>query len=87
MGRPTQLLIEKGANINEKNKDGQTLLHLAAENGRFEIVQLLIEKGANLTEKTNKGQTALGVLKRSKNISGNDRKKCKEILHSAGLKK
>ncbi len=83
-----QLLIEKKANMNAKEKNGWTPLHCAAEGGHFTTVQLLIEKRANATEKTTKGLSALDVLKESKVISNEeDRKKCKEILSSAQLKK
>ena len=41
------LLLERGANINEKEKFGRTPLHLASEYGHFEIANLLLERGEN----------------------------------------
>ena len=39
-------LIEKGATINAKDKDGTTALMTASTKGKTEIVKMLIEKGA-----------------------------------------
>jgi len=41
-------LIEKGANVNAKNNDGETSLHLAIEEKNADIALELIEKGANI---------------------------------------
>ena len=66
-----KLLIQKGAEINLKNKDGwvyfkiiknyiniikQTPLHIAVYNGHIEIVKLLIEKGCDINLKDNEGR-------------------------------
>ena len=48
-----KLLIEKGANINRKHRDGSTPLHAAAFLGRFDTVKLLIDKGANINVRSN----------------------------------
>ena len=42
----TELLIEKGADVNAQMKGGGTALWWAADRGRVENVRLLIEKGA-----------------------------------------
>ncbi len=51
------MLIEKGADINDKEKDDWTPLHLAARESHFEIVHLLIEKEASVNDKENDGLT------------------------------
>jgi len=53
------LLIEKGCNINEKDNDGYTPLHIACNKGNLDMVKLLIEKGCNINEKNNNGNTPL----------------------------
>jgi hypothetical protein len=42
-----QHILGEGANLNAKNPDGQTALHLAIHNGDTSMVQFLLEKGAD----------------------------------------
>ena len=44
-------LIEKDANIDEKDEYQLTTLHYACGSGNLPIVQFLIEKGANIEAK------------------------------------
>lgn len=53
------LLLEKGADINSKDKGGNTALILASFYGKLDIVILLINKGANLNIRNLYGSTAL----------------------------
>jgi len=48
-----KILISKGANINAKNKDGNTPLHYAAEKDSIKMGKLLISKGADINAKDN----------------------------------
>ena len=41
-----QQLIEQGADVNDRNKEGKTALNLAREEGNTDIVNLLLEAGA-----------------------------------------
>ena len=41
-----KLLVEKGADLDSKDNDGQTPLSYAVSKGREAVVKLLIEKGA-----------------------------------------
>jgi ankyrin repeat protein len=60
-GKPEQVkkLISKGADVDSKNNDGNTPLHLAAIYGTPEIVANLISKGADVDSKNNNGNTPL----------------------------
>jgi ankyrin repeat protein/serine/threonine protein kinase len=46
-----KLLLEKGADVNAKNDNGETALMWAAKNGHIKIVQHLLEKGADVNAK------------------------------------
>ncbi len=52
-------LISEGANINEKDEEGRTLLHTAAYFGRRNATKFLLEKGADVDAKDESGQTPL----------------------------
>jgi ankyrin repeat protein len=52
-------LIEKGANLNIQNEEGETALIIASGNGYTDIVRLLIEAGATLDIQDKDGDTAL----------------------------
>jgi ankyrin repeat protein len=60
-----RLLVEMGADINFKNKDGDTALILAVVYRRNEIVSFLVENGADINVQNKIGNTALiiGSLK------------------------
>jgi len=51
--------LSNGANVNEKNEDGLTPLHLAVKSGHKRIVELLIAKGADVNAKDTRGGTSL----------------------------
>eukprot|EP00899_Mesostigma_viride_P016508 jgi/Mesvir1/24859/Mv22093-RA.1 len=48
-----------GLNVHEKDKDGETPLHLAAYSGNLELVQWLIQRGLDLLARDKLGRTAL----------------------------
>jgi ankyrin repeat protein/WD40 repeat protein len=53
-------LLNQGAKVNARNKDGDTVLMEASLSGRdLQIVKLLLEKGADVNAKSEDGDTAL----------------------------
>ena len=56
-----QLLLEHGADINAKatSHSASTPLHIAAQQGRVEVVYVLLQNGANVSMKDDRGRTAL----------------------------
>ncbi|MCP5499551.1 MAG: ankyrin repeat domain-containing protein [Leptospiraceae bacterium] len=52
-------LLDNTANINYKNADGQSLLHLSAQFGYLDIVKKIIQKKADVNAKAANGSTPL----------------------------
>ena len=59
--RIIELLIAAGANINARNREDATPLHLAAVNGIEEVCELLISEGADLKAVAVNGHTPLSL--------------------------
>ncbi len=53
-----KFLLDRGADINFKNRDGETFLH---KTDNKEIAEFLISQGLNVNEKNNEGVTPLGA--------------------------
>ncbi|MBN1903461.1 MAG: ankyrin repeat domain-containing protein, partial [Deltaproteobacteria bacterium] len=56
-----KLLIEYGAKVNTRLRDGTTPLMIAANMGDFELVKFLLENGAKINKKAQNGTTALWI--------------------------
>lgn len=54
-----QMLVEAGADVNLKNKDGSTALQIAIVFDKTEIAEFLIDAGSELNGKNNDGSTPL----------------------------
>ena len=57
-----ELLLRHGANINGRNKDENTALHLAVFLGRAEITEFLLKNGADINARNDDGATAIDIL-------------------------
>ena len=56
-----ELLLQRGAEINQRNSDGDTALMTAAEEGHGRVVDLLIRHGAEVNLQSSNGGNALEV--------------------------
>ena len=54
-----ELLLDKGASVEEKDNDGKTALMRASIRGHTEMVELLLDRDAPVDEKDKDGKTAL----------------------------
>jgi ankyrin repeat protein len=81
MGRTetAALLLERGADIKKRDRDGRSALMWAAQYGRLKTVELLLQRGADANAKDKRGNNALFWAKRSK-ARGNTKKKIEELL-------
>jgi ankyrin repeat protein len=57
------LLLAKGAEVNAKNKWGETPLHIAAFKSRKDVAELLLAGKAEVNAKDNKDSTPLHAAK------------------------
>jgi uncharacterized protein len=57
----TRLLLDAGADVNQRNEAGDTALHAAAAAGLTTVIQLLADRGASLDVKNALGQTPLAL--------------------------
>ena len=55
--RTAKLLLERGANVNATDNNGDTPVSIAARKGDEEMVKLLAERGASLDIQNNDGET------------------------------
>ena len=58
-----EFLIQKGADVNARNRDEGTALHGAAFLGHADIAELLIQRGADLNARNDKGESPYDVSK------------------------
>lgn len=54
-----KLMLERGADVNAANDQGETALHGAAQRGADRVVQFLADRGARLDARTKRGRTPL----------------------------
>ncbi|CAG2193036.1 unnamed protein product [Mytilus edulis] len=59
--RTVEMLLHRGSNINQTNKNGETPIHTACFGGHYSLVKLLIEKHADINKRDKYYRTPLYV--------------------------
>lgn len=59
------LFLVKGARTDDRDKSGNTLLHIAIKNNDLPTTRALLERGADVYLRNSSGVTALELLKSS----------------------
>lgn len=62
------LLLEKGANIESKTRDGLTPLHCCSRSGHEQVVDMLLERGAPISAKTKNGLAPLHMAAQGEHV-------------------
>ena len=63
-----EILHRKGANLNDKNKEFLTPLHVAAEKSHYDVMEILLKHGAKVNALDGVGQTSLHRSARDGNV-------------------
>lgn len=71
----TVALLDNGMNINSRDVNGNTPLHIAATTGRLSMIDLLLKRGADVTLENGQGNTPLALA-----ISANHIKAIQHLL-------
>jgi ankyrin repeat protein len=82
--RVAELLLERGTDINARDKFEWTPLHYASNNGRHEIAQVLLSHGVKANLDNRLGETPLHLVRQGK-YSSQDGVRVAQLLLNAGL--
>ena len=82
--RIAELLLTHGAEVDARNKDHWTPLHIACQNGKLEIVHLLLDNGAEVNAETVDGLKPLHSLSYGEYRSQEDGVRVAQLLLERG---
>ena len=61
-------LLNGGADINQRNNNEETALHMAVRRGDAMLVNTLLDRGTDIHQRNNTGETALLIAVRSRHV-------------------
>ena len=73
------LLLDKGANLESKTRDGLTPLHCAARSGHENVVDMMVQRGAPISAKTKNGLAPLHMASQGDHVDAS-----RILLHHKG---
>ena len=79
-----RLLLEHGVDVNGRNFQGETPLHIAAANGLVKVVRVLLEHGANVGAEDKKGKTPLHTAAENQYLEPNEPAEVMRVLLEHG---
>lgn len=86
---PAELVPEDvdnvGAEKNAQRREGQTLLHIAAVAGSYDVISTLAARGVPVNARNSQGETALALAERQGRLLFKQRKIRAQALRTAGL--
>ena len=74
------LLLDKGANLESKTRDGLTPLHCAARSGHENVVDMMVQRGAPISAKTKNGLAPLHMASQGDHVDAS-----RILLHHKGM--
>ena len=80
-----RLLLERGADVSARSKNGFTPLHSAVLNGRLEVARVLLDRDADAKLETKEGETALHIVSRGEYDSEEHRLGIARLLLEHGV--
>jgi cytohesin len=83
LGKVAKIIISMGGNVNLKEVNGYTPLHIAASYGSIDVAEVLISNGADIDSKDLDGYTPLHAAA-DRNVSGGNDIAIAKILISHG---
>lgn len=72
IGRILDLLIEKGAILEGRNRQGETALLVAAKRGNKQVVSKLLDRGANIHARDKSGRAIMAIIDAQIALCSND---------------
>jgi ankyrin repeat protein len=80
-----ELLLENGATVDHRNRQGQTALTIAVVQKNLKVVRLLLAKGANVNENARIAENILDILNRAPG-SFEEKRELLDLLLNSGAK-
>jgi ankyrin repeat protein len=79
-----RMLVERGADVSARAKDGWTPLHCASYHRHVDVTRMLVEHGADASAQTRDGRTPLQLVVRQESTSSKGHVNVTRMLMGCG---